>query len=74
MIEESTSAAKAIAEAAPPITVTACSFMGLPMQDWVYVLTAAYTLVQLIRLLPKILGCTKCFCKHWTCPRNCKGY
>ena len=69
------SATNELAEAykvAFPITVTAGSFMGLPFQQWVYILTALYTLFQIIRLLPKMYGCVRCFMRNRTCNRSCK--
>lgn len=57
----------------PPITVTAASFMGLPLQQWVYLLTAVYTIFQILRLFPKMYGCVACFVKNGTCKRTCKG-
>ena len=33
--------------ASPPIGVTAASFMGLPLEQWVYLFTLIYTVVQL---------------------------
>lgn len=33
--------------ASPPITVTAASFLGLPLEQWVYLFTLIYTVVQL---------------------------
>ena len=73
MIRESTSAAKELAQCTPPAVVTAFSIFGYSMQQWVYALTAIYTLFQIVRLLPKMYGCVLCFTKNWTCPRTCKG-
>lgn len=30
----------------PPLTVTGASMFGLPLSDWVYILTIFYTLLQ----------------------------
>jgi len=30
----------------PPLTVTGASMFGLPLSDWVYILTIIYTLLQ----------------------------
>ena len=73
MIRESTSAVKEIAQSLPPTAVTVFTIFGVTMQQWVYVLTAVYTLFQIIRLFPKMYGCVQCFSKKWTCPRTCKG-
>lgn len=72
MFKEGTSVVKEITSTAPPLTITVYSFMGLPIQQWVYVLTALYTLFQVVRLLPKMYGCVICFYKYGTCKRTCK--
>lgn len=38
-------------KAAPPLAVTAATFMGLTLQEWVYVATLVYTLMQLYFLI-----------------------
>lgn len=73
MLSESANATKELAQAAPPIIVTTTSFLGIALQEWVYVLTGIYTLFQIIRLLPKMYGCVVCFYKYGTCKRTCKG-
>jgi len=60
-------------EVLPPVLITSASFMGIGFQNWVYILTAIYTAVQLLRLLPKIIGCGNCFYKHGTCTLQCKN-
>ena len=62
-----------VVKVAPPMAVTAVSFMGLPFQQWVYILTALYTIFQIIRLLPKMYGCVRCFMRTRTCNRSCRG-
>lgn len=32
--------------AAPPVGVSAASFMGMGLDDWMYIFTIAYTVVQ----------------------------
>lgn len=32
--------------AAPPVTVSAASFMGLGLEDWMYIATITYTVLQ----------------------------
>lgn len=63
--------ARAVASTVPPIAISATTYLGFPLQEWVYILTALYTLVQLMRLLPKVYGCSRCFVQEWTCPRTC---
>ena len=31
---------------APPVAVTGASFLGLPLSEWVYIVTIVYTLLQ----------------------------
>ena len=38
------------AKAAPPITVTSMSALGFTMSDWVLLLTAIYTAIQIVIL------------------------
>lgn len=38
---------------APPITVSAASFMGLGLDEWMYIATIAYTVLQGAYLLYK---------------------
>lgn len=38
----------------PPASVTSLSVAGVPMEEWVYILTAIYTLVNLGWLIYKI--------------------
>lgn len=66
-------AGKATLQGLPPIGVTITGIAGLTLQQWVYVVTILYTLIQIIRLFPKIIGCAVCFWKHGTCDLNCKG-
>ena len=45
---------EAIAEAiksAPPVTVSALTFLGIALSDWTYILTATYTAVLLYVLV-----------------------
>lgn len=65
--------ADAVKEIAPPAIVTTASFCGVSFQNWVYILTAAYTLVQLFRTIPKIIGCGRCFWTNKTCKLTCKN-
>lgn len=37
-----------VAKAAPPITVTGMTIIGIPVQDWVLLLTLVYTLLQIL--------------------------
>ena len=42
-----------IAKTTPPIGVSALSLMGIPLSDWVYIVTIVYVLIQIYVLLYK---------------------
>lgn len=45
-----------LAQTAPPVGVTIGGLIfGLSLQDWVYVLTIVYTLLQIVRVIPRLL-------------------
>ena len=44
-----------IAKAAPPITITGMSLAGYPMSDWVFALTALYTLLQVCIAIRRLI-------------------
>lgn len=68
MITEPT---KELAQTAPPVVVTTVHLYGVALQDWVYAATLLYTAIQIIRVAPKLYGCTVCFLQHGTCDRSC---
>ena len=35
-------------KAAPPITITGMTIVGIPIQDWVLMLTLVYTILQIL--------------------------
>ena len=37
-----------VAKAAPPITITGMTIVGIPIQDWVLMLTLVYTILQIL--------------------------
>ena len=41
------------AKVAPPVTVAGASMLGLPIADWVTILTVLYLILQMVLLLPK---------------------
>ncbi len=41
--------------AAPPLTITSMTVLGFPMSDWVLLLTALYTLLQMALLVRRLL-------------------
>ena len=36
------------AKAAPPITITGMTIVGIPIQDWVLMMTLVYTILQIL--------------------------
>ena len=69
MIKEVT---KEAAQMTPPVAVTATAIMGFSLQEWVYIATIIYTVIQIARLFPKMYGCAVCCSRKWECKRNCK--
>lgn len=59
------------ARTAPPLFVSGASMLGVPWQQWVFILTALYTFLQTIRLLPKMYSCVLCFSREWKCKKVC---
>lgn len=47
------SAMRDLLPAAPPVGVTGMTLMGMPLSEWVLILTLVYTAVQIIIVLPK---------------------
>jgi len=72
MLEETSGTAGVIIRTLPPVAVSAFSFLGLALQEWVYVATIIYTGIQILRLMPKVFGCIHCLYVHGTCPHTCK--
>lgn len=66
-------AVNAAKEVSPPAIVSGATILGLELQHWVYVVTIVYTLIQILRTFPKIIGCGVCFYKHGTCTLQCKS-
>ena len=46
-------AAAAAVKASPPLAISGMYLAGHPLQDWLVLATLAYTILQLILLLPK---------------------
>jgi hypothetical protein len=44
-----------VAKVGPPLGVTGASFLGMPLSDWVYITTIAYTLLQTGYFLWKLM-------------------
>lgn len=60
-----------VARTAPPLVVSGTTMLGVPWQQWVFILTAVYTLFQILRLLPKMYSCVLCFSREWKCKKIC---
>lgn len=56
--EESDNLAEDIAQVAPPLAVSSAVILGLPLSDWVYVITSIYTFVGICTMIKK----------HWVEP------
>ena len=42
------------AQAAPPVSVAGLSISGVPLQEWVYIVTIVYTVILIIKSLPEV--------------------
>jgi hypothetical protein len=42
-----------VGSTSPPLIVSSLSFMGVGLQEWVYIVTITYTVMQIGRLLIK---------------------
>lgn len=56
--EESGNLAENIAQVAPSLAVSSAVILGLPLNDWVYVITIIYTFVGICTMIKK----------HWVEP------
>lgn len=56
--EESDNLAENIAQVAPSLAVSSAVILGLPLSDWVYVITIIYTFVGICTMIKK----------HWVEP------
>lgn len=56
--EESGNLAENIAQVAPSLAVSSAAFLGLPLSDWVYIVTIVYTFVGICTMIKK----------HWIDP------
>ncbi|WP_338445965.1 hypothetical protein V5F89_12520 [Pelagerythrobacter marensis] len=45
----------AAGKASPPITVSGLAVAGVSLQDWVFIATLIYTVVQTLLLMPKLV-------------------
>ena len=54
-IEDKTVAKDTILAATPSVTVSVATVFGVPLQEWVYVVTILYTLVMTVKTLMDII-------------------
>jgi len=52
-------AAIATGKVLPPVGVGAMSLIGVPLEEWVYILTLIYLALQTILLLPRVVEFVK---------------
>jgi uncharacterized membrane protein YuzA (DUF378 family) len=50
----------ALVPLSPPVAVSAVSILGVPLSEWVYVFTIAYTVVGIATIIKK----------HWIAPKT----
>ena len=58
-----------IAKAAPPLTVTGMTAAGFPISDWVLLLTAIYTLLQILIVVRRLVVSRRA--SDTTCIKDC---
>ncbi len=50
-----TDMATEVARAAPPLTITGMTLLGFPLSDWVLLLTAIYTIFQIVIVVRRMV-------------------
>lgn len=58
MPDEQNNILENIAQITPPLAVSSAAFLGLPLSDWVYIVTIVYTFVGICTMIKK----------HWIDP------
>ena len=58
MADEQNNILENIAQIAPSLAVSSAAFLGLPLSDWVYIVTIVYTFVGICTMIKK----------HWIDP------
>lgn len=58
MADEQNNILENIAQITPPLAVSSAAFLGLPLSDWVYIVTIVYTFVGICTMIKK----------HWIDP------
>lgn len=48
---------------APPVGVAGMTYMGIPLAEWLLILTIVYTVVQIIIALPKMIAVVRSWFK-----------
>lgn len=58
-----------LAKAAPPLTVTGMSVLGYTISEWVLLLTAIYTLLQIVLVVRRLIASRRS--SDTTCVKDC---
>lgn len=58
-----------LAKTAPPLTVTGMTVMGFPVSEWLLLLTAIYTILQIFMFVRRLVVAHKA--TDTTCVRDC---
>lgn len=66
-------AGEVVRSTVPPVAVSGLSLLGVTLNEWVYVITIVYTLMQIIRVLPKTIKCGRCFLHNGQCVKEKNG-
>lgn len=60
-----------LVKTAPPVAVTTMTVAGYPMSDWILVLTAIYTLLQIFLLVRRLVVARRVADPDPECARDC---
>ena len=60
------------AQAAPPVSVAGLSISGVPLQEWVYIVTIVYTDILIVKAIPGVYHAVARVIQHWRNKHGCK--
>ena len=60
-----------LVKAAPPLTITGMTMLGFPISDWVLLLTALYTILQIYLLLRRMVFAIRSSDRDPNCAEDC---
>lgn len=72
MLKETTNIVREAAHSAPPALYIAGGIFGYAWSELSAAAIFFYTLLQIVRALPKLQRCAFCYFPRWTCDGSCK--